>query len=232
MRVVLIGAGRLGTLVRQAAPAAGAEITAVLRAADNPAGAGLTAAVCAGADVAIDVSTADAVLPNVVALARHGVPVVIGATGWHAQRDAVREVAARAGLGVVAAANFSLGAALLGVLAARAAAALAGRADYGAFVYEQHHAAKQDAPSGTALLLRDAMRDAGFARDIDVAATRAGAIPGTHVVGFDGPAETLTLTHTVRDRAVFAHGALVAARWVIGRHGWFSMQDVLEGSLR
>lgn len=231
MRLLLIGAGRLGSLILQAAPAAGAEVTTVLRAADNPEASGITAAVCARADVAIDVSTAEAVLPNVTALAAHGVPVVIGVTGWQAQRDAVRAVAARAGLGVVAAANFSLGAALLAVLAERAASALAARSDYGAFVYEQHHAAKRDAPSGTALMLRDAMRAAGYMREIDVAATRAGAIPGTHVVGFDGPAETLTLTHTVRDRAVFAHGALIAARWVMGRHGWFSMRDVIGAGL-
>ncbi|MCU0256150.1 MAG: hypothetical protein MUF60_05365, partial [Vicinamibacterales bacterium] len=214
MRVLLIGAGRLGALIEQASPASGAEVTTRLRAADNPGGAGITAAACARADVAIDVSTAGAVPDNLQALARHGLPVVIGATGWHARRDQLREVAAQAGLGVVAAANFSLGATLLAVLARHAARALSARPEWGAFVYEQHHAAKRDAPSGTALLLREAMRDAGYDREIDVAATRAGAIPGTHTVGFDGTAETLTLTHVVRDRASFAHGALVAARWV------------------
>lgn len=231
MRVLLIGTGRLGSLIRQAAPAAGALVTAALGSADNPGGVGLTAEVCARADVAIDVSRADAVLANVTAVAAHGLPIVIGATGWQAQIDEVRQVAAGAGLGVVAAANFSLGAALLAVLAGRAAATLRDRPDYGAFVHELHHAAKRDAPSGTALLLRDAMRAAGYDRDIDVAATRAGSIPGTHTVGFDGPAETIALTHTVRDRATFAHGALVAARWVIGRRGWFSMRDVLGDAL-
>ena len=98
---------------------------------------------------------------------------------------------------------------------------------YGAFIHEAHHAAKKDAPSGTALALRGALERGGLSRGVDVSSTRAGFIPGTHIVGFDGPAETLTLTHTVRDRATFAHGALVAARWVRGRQGWFTMRQVL-----
>ncbi len=87
--------------------------------------------------------------------------------------------------------------------------------------------AKRDAPSGTALQLKGGMEGAGYQRSIDVTSTRAGAIPGTHTVGFDGPADSVTLTHTVRDRAVFARGALEAARWIQGRRGWFTMRDVL-----
>ena len=73
-------------------------------------------------------------------------------------------------------------------------------------------------------MLKRAMEQAGYARPIDVSSTRAGSIPGTHTVGFDAPAETVTLTHTVRDRAVFAHGALEAAKWLKGRRGWFTMR--------
>jgi 4-hydroxy-tetrahydrodipicolinate reductase len=76
-------------------------------------------------------------------------------------------------------------------------------------------------------MLQRAMVRGGFSRPIDVSSTRAGSIPGTHTIGFDGPAETVELTHTVRDRATFAHGALAAARWLVGRRGWFSMKDVL-----
>jgi 4-hydroxy-tetrahydrodipicolinate reductase len=227
-RVLLIGTGRLGSLIVQAAPSVAATVTVALTSADNREGRGITAAACAQADVAIDVSRAEAVLANVTALAAHGLPVVIGTTGWQAQREAVRRVAGDAGLGVVAAPNFSLGAAVLAALAGQAARLMRDRPEFGAFVYEQHHAAKRDAPSGTALLLRDAMREAGYPHGIDVAATRAGHAPGTHVVGFDGPAEAITLTHTVRDRGTFALGALAAARWVIGKHGWFSMVDVID----
>ena len=94
-------------------------------------------------------------------------------------------------------------------------------------MHEAHHAAKKDAPSGTAILLAQAMERAGFPRPIDMSSTRAGFIPGTHTIGFDGPAETITLRHTARDRTAFARGALVAAKWIRGRRGWFTMKDVL-----
>jgi 4-hydroxy-tetrahydrodipicolinate reductase len=94
-------------------------------------------------------------------------------------------------------------------------------------VHEAHHAAKRDAPSGTALLLKRVMEEAGIQRSIDISSTRAGFIPGTHTVGFDGPAETIMLSHVARDRSAFARGALTAARWVQGRRGWFTMRDVL-----
>ncbi len=103
----------------------------------------------------------------------------------------------------------------------------AGIGDVGAWVHELHHSAKKDAPSGTALMLKASMESAGYSRSIDISSTRAGSIPGTHQVGFDATAETVTLTHTVRDRAVFAHGALEAAKWIKGRSGWFSMDDVI-----
>jgi 4-hydroxy-tetrahydrodipicolinate reductase len=102
-------------------------------------------------------------------------------------------------------------------------------AQYGAWIHELHHAAKRDAPSGTALLLRDAMTAAGFERGIDMSSTRAGMIPGTHTVGFDGPSDTIELSHVARDRRGFAAGALLAARWIQGRQGWYTMQDVLRG---
>jgi 4-hydroxy-tetrahydrodipicolinate reductase len=132
-----------------------------------------------------------------------------------------------AGVGIVASANFSTGVVLFEALVARAAQLFAGQTDFGAYVHESHHAAKKDAPSGTALMLVRAMEEAGFARPIDVSSTRAGHMPGAHAVGFDGPAESITLSHTARDRSTFARGALVAARWIRGRRGWFTMRDVL-----
>jgi 4-hydroxy-tetrahydrodipicolinate reductase len=130
-------------------------------------------------------------------------------------------------VGAVVAANFSLGANVLEALAETAGRLLGGAEGFGAFVHEAHHAAKKDAPSGTALALRRAVERGGFARGVDMSSTRAGFIPGTHRLGFDGQAETLELIHSVRDRATFAHGALAAARWVVGRRGWFTMRDVL-----
>jgi 4-hydroxy-tetrahydrodipicolinate reductase len=116
---------------------------------------------------------------------------------------------------------------LFEAIVARAAELFAPHKEFGAFLHEAHHAAKKDAPSGTALSLKRTMEQARFPRAIDVSATRAGFMPGTHTVGFDGPAETITLTHTARDRTAFARGALTAVQWVKGKRGWFTMRDVL-----
>jgi len=152
---------------------------------------------------------------------------VVGTTGWGRHEAAMRDVIADAGVGIVVAPNFSTGAVLFEALVARAATLFAAQADFGAFLHEAHHAAKKDAPSGTGLSLKRAMEQAGFPRAIDVSSTRAGFIPGTHTVGFDGPAETITLSHAARDRTAFARGALTAARWVRGKRGWYTMHDVL-----
>src|SRR5262249_47469405 len=150
-------------------------------------------------------------------------------TGWSDGESALREIVERSGIGVIAAANFSLGMQVFKRTVAEASARFASMPDVGAWVHESHHAQKKDAPSGTALLLTASMANAGYKRPIDVSSTRAGSIPGTHVVGFDGPSETVTLTHTVRDRAVFARGALEAAAWVRGRRGWFTGEDMVCG---
>jgi 4-hydroxy-tetrahydrodipicolinate reductase len=153
----------------------------------------------------------------------------VGTTGWHAQEAAMREVVRQHGIGVVVAANFSLGMNLFQLVVEEAARRFAPYSDFGAYLHERHHDQKKDAPSGTALTIKAGMEAAGLSREINVSSTRAGFIPGTHTVGFDGPSETIELTHTVRDRAVFARGALVAARWLAGRQGWFGMRDVLAG---
>ena len=137
---------------------------------------------------------------------------MIGTTGWQPHEAAIRHVVADAGSGVVAAPNFSTGVVLFEAIVARAAALLARQREFGAWLHEAHHATKKDAPSGTALLLKRAMEEAGFTAPIDVSSTRAGSIPGIHTIGFDGPAESITLSHTARDRSAFARGALVAAR--------------------
>jgi len=227
MRLLLVGRGRMGRLIESLAGGYGAEVAGILDRASNPKGAGVTAERCRGIDVAIDFSTAEATLDSVPRLAAHGVSLVIGTTGWLAREAELRDAVARAGIGAVVAANFSLGANVLEALAESAGRLLAGAESYGGFIHEAHHSAKKDAPSGTALTLRKAVERGGFPRAIDVSSTRAGFIPGTHSVGFDAQAETLALTHTVRDRATFAHGALAAARWVQGRKGWFTMRDVL-----
>ena len=218
MRLLIVGYGKMGKLVDELAREQQVEVVGRIDVGDRE---------WPDADVAVDFTTADALAGNFARYVERTMPVVIGTTGWSAQAEAYRAEAARAGLGVVASANFSIGVNIFEMLVAEAARLMEGQAAYGAWIYEQHHAAKRDAPSGTALLLRDAMTGAGFTRGIDMASTRAGFIPGTHTVGFDGPSDTITLTHTARDRRGFASGALLAARWIHGRTGWYSMQDVL-----
>lgn len=221
MRILLVGHGRMGRLVEALAPEYDASIAAIVT-EEAP-----ETAFDAPADVVIDFSTGAAVAATVAKAAARRLPVVIGTTGWQAHEAVAREAAGRAGIGVVAAPNFAVGMLLFSRLVADAARQFASRADTGAWIHETHHAAKKDAPSGTALALERTMRQAGYDRSIHVSSTRAGSIPGTHVVGFDGPSETVTLTHAVRDRGVFARGALEAAKWVIGRTGWFSIEDVI-----
>jgi 4-hydroxy-tetrahydrodipicolinate reductase len=227
MRLLLIGHGRMGRLVEALAPAYGFEIAGVLDRASNADGQGVSAGLCRDVPVAIDFSTAEATLATAPRLAERGVSLVVGTTGWQARESELREAVARGGAGAVVAANFSLGANVMEALSETAGGLLKGAEAFAAFIHEAHHSAKKDAPSGTALTLQRAVERSGFSRPVDMSSTRAGFIPGTHTVGFDGPAETLELVHTVRDRATFAHGALAAARWVVGRKGWFTMRDVL-----
>ena len=227
VRIVLVGYGRMGKAIDALSADHGCEVVERLDVHNNRGGEGIDSPALPAADVAIEFSLADSVASNMKKLAARGINVVVGTTGWEAQEAAVRQAAEKAGIGVVHAANFSLGVNLFQAVVERSAALFARYEDFGGWIHEGHHAAKQDAPSGTALALRNAMRNAGYARNIDVASTRAGRMPGMHTVGYDGPFDTITLTHTARDRATFARGALEAARWVRGKSGWFSMRDVL-----
>ena len=227
MRLLLVGHGRMGRLVEQLAPQYGFEVKGVLEVDNNQGGAGVTPELCRGVEVAVDFSAPESTLATVPRLAAQQVNLVVGSTGWQAQEAVLREAVASCGVGAVVAANFSLAANLMDALTEQAGRLFAAAEGYGAFIHEAHHKAKRDAPSGTALMLRAALERGGYRLPVDVSSTRAGSIPGIHTVGFDGPAETLTLQHSVRDRATFAHGALLAARWVVGRRGWFTMRDVL-----
>ena len=225
MRILLLGHGRMGRLVESLAPEYDGTIAGVI---DEHSGARAIADGAYGAvDVAIDFTLADAVVTNLPQLAARKINVVIGTTGWQQQEAAMRAVAKDAGIGVLAAANFSLGMNVFQLAVEEASRHFANHAEFGAWIHESHHAMKKDAPSGTALTIKSGMEHAGYRRAIDLSSTRVGAVPGTHTVGFDGPSETIEFTHTVRDRAVFARGALTAAKWLVGKQGWFSIRDLL-----
>lgn len=219
LRVLLVGHGRMGRLVESLAPEFNVAIAGVVTSANAS-----NAPSWPDADVAVDFSTASAVPRNVRTLAARGLSVVIGTTGWQEHEAQLREEMSRHTIGVIAAPNFAIGVNLFLAMVERAASLTSGRG-FSPWIHEAHHAMKKDAPSGTAIALRAVVARAGV--EPDVASTRAGHIPGTHTVGFDAPGELITLTHTARDRTPFARGALSAARWIHGRRGWFSMNDML-----
>ena len=226
MKIALIGNGAMGRLICTLAEAKGHEIAVVFDDAD----AGLSSAELvqklSGVDVAIDFTTAEAVRRNVEACVGAGVPLVEGTTGWNADR-AVIERLVREGLGaMVFGANFSIGVNLFYRIADFAAELFAKFPGYEAFIEEQHHSRKKDTPSGTALKLKDFVSK--HVEVGDIAATRAGNIPGTHRVGFDGPADQILLEHTARSREGFASGAVLAAEWIIGKTGFYEFTEVMD----
>lgn len=227
MKVALLGHGNMGRVVAGRARTTGHEIGLIITAPDAPADARALADRLRGHDVAIDFTTASAVLRHVTACAAAGVPLVEGTTGWSEREGEVRRAVEQGGGALVFGANFSLGVQLFYRLVAHAGQLFRGLSEYEAFIEEAHHARKRDAPSGTALRLRDLLGSAGD-RPISIASTRAGHIPGVHRVGFDSAADQILLEHSARSREGFAAGALLAAHWIMGKRGVFAFEDVLD----
>jgi len=221
----------MGQLIETLATKKGHEIAVVIDDSDAALSAGDLAPKITGCDVAIDFTTAEAVSRNVEACMNAGVPLVEGTTGWNAHRDEIERVVRDAGGAFVFGANFSIGVNLFYRVVDHASELFANFPEYEVFIEEQHHSRKKDAPSGTALKLKDVV-SRHVTRDFGVSATRAGNIPGTHRVGFDGPADQILLEHTARSREGFAGGALMAAEWVVGKKGFFEFTDVIDEVLR
>jgi 4-hydroxy-tetrahydrodipicolinate reductase len=152
---------------------------------------------------------------------------VVGTTGWLEHLDRVRTAVDKGGAGLVWAANFSIGVNVFLRAVHETARLLASESAYGAWAWEIHHSTKKDAPSGTLLALVHEMEAAGYPRPIDVSSNRTGAHPGTHEIGFDSAADTITLRHTARSREGFARGALKAAQWIPGKKGVFEFKEIL-----
>ena len=179
--------------------------------------------------MAVEFSQAAAVVRNVERIADAGIPIVIGTTGWYDKLAEVRAIVEREQVGMVWSPNFSVGVNVYTRIVEAAATLMKNESEYGAWGWEMHHAAKKDAPSGTMLKLVETMKEAGYARPISIASNRAGSVPGTHEIGFDSAADTITLRHAARSREGFARGALKAAQWIIGRKGCYEFSEVLFG---
>jgi len=230
MKLAIVGYGKMGRLIDQLAPEYGFEVALKLDEFNNSNFEGITRENFQGVDVAIEFSIPSAVAENVERIAALGVPLVVGTTGWLAAMGRVKAAVERHGIGLVWSPNYSVGVNVFFRLAAEAARLLAQHPDYAAWGWEIHHSAKKDAPSGTLLKLVDEMRRAGWTRPVNTASNRAGAHPGTHEIGFDSAADTITLRHTARSREGFARGALKAAQWVVGKKGFFEFSEVLFGN--
>jgi 4-hydroxy-tetrahydrodipicolinate reductase len=228
MNLAIIGYGKMGRLIEQFAPLYGCELKLRLDTDNNAKYEGLTKENFQGIDAAIEFSTPSAAPENIERLAHLGVNAVVGTTGWFGDLERARTAVERGGTGLVWSPNFSVGVGVFSQIVAEAARLLARQPEYGAWAWEIHHATKKDAPSGTLLALVDKMKQSGYDKGIDTSSSRAGAHLGTHEIGFDSAADTITIRHTARSREGFARGALRAARWVVGKKGFFDFREIVN----
>jgi 4-hydroxy-tetrahydrodipicolinate reductase len=228
MNLAIVGYGKMGRLIEQLAPEYGFTVQLRLDVNNNANYEGLTRQNFQGIDVAVEFSTPSAAIENIERLARLGVNAVIGTTGWFREMARARQAVETAGTGLVWSANFSVGVQIFSQIVAEAARLMARQPEYGAWAWEIHHAAKKDAPSGTLLALVERMKQSGYDKRVDTSSSRAGSVPGTHEIGFDAVADTITIRHTARSREGFARGALRAARWLAGKKGFFDFREVVS----
>jgi 4-hydroxy-tetrahydrodipicolinate reductase len=222
MKLLLLGAGKTGSLVAEVARERGHEVD-VLHSSENRRASGLISDRLDPTDVVIDFTTPDCVLENIHACVRAGKNMVVGTTGWYSEiSDIQREVEAH-NTGFVYGSNFSIGVNLFFNLVQAAAPALQHK--YLPHIYERHHAQKKDAPSGTAVTIQSLLRqNSDF--EIEVTSFREGEVVGMHEVVFDSGVDTIYLCHDAKSRRGFAEGAIRAAEWIIGKKGFFDFKDV------
>lgn len=231
LRIALVGYGKMNRAIAELAGMRGYAIQVVLTGVENRGGQAITPERLAGADVAIEFTRPDEAAGNLLALAALGMPTITGTTGWLNRLPEVTHAIRTHHTVLLHSPNFSIGVQLFLRGARDLARALAGQSGFEGFIVETHHAAKLDAPSGTAVRLRGALRDGDGGREFPITSVRGGHAPGTHEVVYDAPFETIRLQHAARGRQVFAAGALAAAEWVIGREGVFTFDQMLFGEV-
>ena len=222
LRLAIIGPGRMGTAVAELARAGGIEVVATVAA-----GTPITAETLHHATVAVEFTEPASAVANIRSCVLSGCAVVAGTTGWYDQLPDVTRFVEQRGGALLWAANFSLGVHAIAQLVRRAGELFARLPGFDATLIETHHAAKKDAPSGTARMLQNEFA-ATWNRTVPITSVRVGSVPGTHTLVLDGAFEQVTISHEARDRRVFAEGALVAASWLVGRRGVFTLDDMLS----
>jgi 4-hydroxy-tetrahydrodipicolinate reductase len=227
MNIALIGYGSMGHSVERVARERGHSIVTIVNENHKGLDASHLSESLRAADVAIDFTAAPAVERNVSACMHAEVPLVEGTTGWHDDLDKIRSLVVNSGGALAYGANFSIGVNLFYKVIEYAAELFAKFPEYELFIEELHHSKKRDAPSGTALKLREIV-DPHYAGDVSIASTRTGHIPGTHRVGFDAPADQILLEHSARSRDGFALGAVMAAEWLVGKKGLHEFTSIMD----
>ena len=228
LNLALLGHGKMGSAVARIAPERGFNLRLILTIESNPDGVAVTEENFRGIDVAVDFTQPDVVVENIRRVAALGVNLVVGTTGWNDRFAEVEKIVADSGIGLVYAANFSIGVQLFYRLAREAARIFAPYRMYEPYIAEAHHKFKKDAPSGTALELKRRVEPLLAGREVLTSSVRGGYIPGMHELGFDSEADTVVVRHNARSRQGFAEGALYAAQWVAGKKGMFAFDKVLE----
>ena len=227
MKIAMVGYGKMGKMIESLAPEYGGEVVLRLDEFNNADGAMMTPQHFAGIDVAIEFTTPHTAVPNILKLLELGVPTIVGSTGWLGELPAVTDAVTERKGALVWSPNFSIGVNLFFAAVKQLSERMEDFPEYGAWAWEIHHAAKKDAPSGTLKMAVEQMRRGGYTREVSESSNRAGAIPGTHEIGFDSAADTITLRHTARSREGFARGALKAAQWIGGKTGIFEFGEIL-----
>jgi len=221
MKIALLGYGKMGRMVEQAAARSSIDVVCVIDPFAGSRGS------LPDADVCVDFSQPDAVLSNIALAAGEGRPIVVGTTGWYERLDEAKRIVEEGGIGLVYGSNFSVGVNLMFKIARYSAELFRRFSSYDPFIEEAHHKFKKDAPSGTAFFLKRIVDDA-YGRATPTASTRAGYMPGSHTLGFDSEVDSLTISHTARNREGFAEGALLAAQWIRNKQGFHEFSSIIN----
>ncbi|MFC2174382.1 4-hydroxy-tetrahydrodipicolinate reductase [archaeon] len=244
MKIAIVGYGRMGHEIASVAKARGIGFVTI----DPEEGdfKEITAGALEGVDVAVDFTHPDTAIPNLQKYAELKTNAVMGTTGWYGKMDDAKKLVADSGIGFIWSGNFSIGVNMFFRMVESASKVVNNVLDYDVFLHELHHNRKADSPSGTAemigqILLKNIDRKDKLVYDklsrkiepgeIHVSSTRAGNIPGTHVVGFDSGADSIELKHTARNRSGFALGAVLAAEFVSGKNGFYTIDDLMNSLL-
>ena len=247
MKVMIVGYGRMGKEVEGVLTQRGHEVSGIVDVRKAPdISPEIDESLASRCDVAIEFSAPDAVLGNAEKYVEYGINAVVGTTGWYSELETLKKILSSGSIGYMYGSNFSIGAQLFFKIISYASGLFEPFEQYDIMGYEIHHKRKKDSPSGTArsiarLILDNNKRYDRVTTDkldrplqegeLHFASLRGGEIPGIHTVLVDSLADTITLSHSARSRAGFALGAVLAAEWLAGKKGLFTVEDFIDSTL-